>query len=49
MQIQLAALEQRGHLIPRLIHLAPVDALDRNAFKNNIFGKSDLTEAVIYL
>src|SRR6266478_4016319 len=36
MQVELAALEQRGHLIPGLIHAASVDALDGDAFEDDV-------------
>src|SRR5712691_9025892 len=39
MQIEFAGFEQSGHLVPGLIHAASVDALHRDAFENNIFGK----------
>src|SRR5579859_6012009 len=39
MQVELAALEQRRHLIPGLIHAASIDALHRDALENNVFGK----------
>src|SRR5271154_5830734 len=39
MQVELAGLEQCGHLIPRLIHAASVDALHRDALENNVFGE----------
>src|SRR5205814_4420443 len=39
MQFELACLEQRSHLIPGLIHAAPIDALNRDSLKNDVFGK----------
>jgi hypothetical protein len=39
MKIQLAAFEQRRHLIPGLIHAASVDALDGDAFEDDVFGE----------
>src|SRR5271156_1102977 len=39
MQIEFAGLQQRRHLIPGLVHAAPIDALYGDALKNNIFGK----------
>src|SRR5260370_31344710 len=39
MQIEFAALEQSGHLVPSLIHAASVDALHRDAFENSVFVK----------
>src|SRR5579863_1345257 len=39
MQVQFAALQQRGHLIPGLVHAASVDALDRNSLEDDVFGE----------
>src|SRR6202042_248170 len=38
-QIELAVLKQRCHLIPGLIHAPAVDSLDGDALKNNVLGK----------
>src|SRR5581483_1577369 len=34
-----AAFQQRRHLIPGLIHAAAIDALNRQPFENDVFGK----------
>ena len=39
MQFEFAALEQGRHLIPGLVHAPSVDALNRQAFENDVFGK----------
>src|SRR5208282_2922465 len=39
MQIELAILEQRSHLIPGLVHAAAINALNRDALENNVFRK----------
>src|SRR5260370_41365501 len=39
MQVELACLQQRRHLVPGLVHASSVDALNRDAFENNVFGK----------
>src|SRR5580704_1838856 len=38
-QVELAGLEQGGHLVPGLVHAAAVDALDGEAFENDVFGE----------
>src|ERR1039457_864469 len=37
MQVELVGLEQRGHLIPGLVHAAAVDALHGRAFEDDFF------------
>src|SRR5271157_6108157 len=37
MQVELVGLEQRGHLIPRLVHATAVNALYGGAFENHFF------------
>ncbi len=39
MKVELAMLEQRGHLIPGLVHAAAVDALHGDALKDDVFGE----------
>src|SRR5450631_1544455 len=39
MQVEVVALEQRGHLVPGLVHAAAVDTLNGDAFENNVLGK----------
>src|SRR5439155_24909113 len=39
MKIELAGFEERGHLIPGLVHAAAVDALNRDAFEDDVFGE----------
>ena len=39
MQIEFAAFQKSRHLVQGLVHTAPVDALDRQAFENDVFGK----------
>src|SRR5271170_6902100 len=39
MKIEASALQQSGHLIPGLVHAAPIDALNGDAFKNDVFGE----------
>src|ERR1700761_3759599 len=39
MQVQLARLEQGCHLVPRLVHLAAVDALDGCALEDDVVGE----------
>src|SRR5260370_28628390 len=38
-QVELACLQQRRHLVPGLVHASSVDALNRDAFENNVVGK----------
>src|SRR5205823_2565875 len=39
MQIELARSEQRGHLIPGLVHQAAIDALNGCAFEDDVVGE----------
>src|SRR5271157_3442651 len=38
-KIEASALEQGGHLVPGLVHAAAVDALNGEAFEDDVFGE----------
>jgi len=39
MKIEASALQQGGHLIPGLVHAAAIDALNGEAFEDDVFGE----------
>src|SRR5208337_1029969 len=41
-KIEASALEQGGHLVPRLVHAAAIDALNGQAFEDDVFGEVEL-------